>query len=63
MIFKYIIKQSREKIYRDGNAHLSIGVASYKPEKSSNGKLLNLYILSMVDSVVDFFKGLFRSKA
>jgi hypothetical protein len=58
MILKYITKQSKEKIHRDCNAHLSIGVASYKPGKFSYGELLKLYVLSLIDSVVDFFKGL-----
>jgi hypothetical protein len=62
MILKYIAKQSKENIHRDGNAHLSIGVASYKPEKFSHGELLKLYIISIVDSVVDSFKSLFGSK-
>ena len=62
MILKYVTKQSKEKLHKDGDAHLSIGVASYKPEKFSHGELLNLYVLSIVDSVADFFKGIFRRK-
>ena len=62
MILKYITKQSKEKLHRNSNAQLSMRVASYKPDKSSHEELLNLYILSVVDSVVDFFKGLFRRK-
>ena len=62
MILKYITKSSKEKIHRDGNPHPSIRVVSYKPEKFSCGEVINLYILSIVDSVVDFFKDLFRRK-